>query len=59
MTDQPVFEVDVVYGHAVVDSYFKYENGKSIGMGRYRRYDGNGALVEAKDEPTGITMEWT
>jgi len=48
-----------VFGRIELDSWIEWgPDGHGVGMGRVRRYDDQGRLVEVKTEPTGLTVDF-
>lgn len=56
--DGITYDCNVLFGHVEIESYFKFEGGKMIGMGRSKTFDRNGVLLSVKDEPTGLEVSY-
>lgn len=55
MTDDQVsIEPRVLFGRIEVDLWLEWSGHELIGMGRIRKYDGDGNCYEDRAEPTGV-----
>ena len=48
------FKAEMIYGHAVLDSWFEFDGEKYIGMGSKVVYDENGNIMSYEKSPTGL-----
>lgn len=54
---EQMIKLNVLIGRVELDSWLEFRGNRVIGMGRTRRYDRNGALVEmSKPTPSGVEM---
>lgn len=54
--NEPTYKLDIFFGSIKLDSWFKRDGDKLIGMGSKTTYDESGKFISYEEEETGVNL---